>query len=257
MGPAWVRVRDAAHNGTLRAADPEARDVAARFEQFIEYLALGLSQDLGADVRVSRSRKSTAQERTAAAVKHLADAGTLGGTLRVPDAVAPMDLRADLRAKRVLCSVVVRAPEDGRPATRINWLLRQLTEAPADLRIEVAFNGTRETTSLLLAEAREEPSRLLSPSEPKRLPKSFTLELGRPLGTKRGRVKGSFVADTRQQTIGFYRDVLQGLSAWQPKAPKLREVPDEELTQDATPSPPPFAVQDETREIGQATEPES
>ena len=34
MGDKWVEVRNAAANGTLRAADPEARDVAARWDQF-------------------------------------------------------------------------------------------------------------------------------------------------------------------------------------------------------------------------------
>ena len=41
MGDKWVRLRDAAHNGTLRAADPEAREVVERWEQFGDYLALG------------------------------------------------------------------------------------------------------------------------------------------------------------------------------------------------------------------------
>ena len=50
MGESWVRVRDAARQGTLRATDKEVRGVAERWEQFIDYLALGLSQDLGRDV---------------------------------------------------------------------------------------------------------------------------------------------------------------------------------------------------------------
>ena len=63
MGDKWVRVRDAAHNGTLRAADPEARGVAQRWEQFGEYLALGLSQDLGRDVLEREVRQLSVHPR--------------------------------------------------------------------------------------------------------------------------------------------------------------------------------------------------
>ena len=57
MGQSWVPVRDGARQGTLRAADKEVR--AERWEQFVDYLALGLSQDLGRDVEPVRSRKQT------------------------------------------------------------------------------------------------------------------------------------------------------------------------------------------------------
>ena len=57
MGERWVRVRDAARQGTVRSTDPEVRVIAQRWEHFVEYLALGLSQDLGRDVKPVRPRK--------------------------------------------------------------------------------------------------------------------------------------------------------------------------------------------------------
>ncbi|HZV75779.1 MAG TPA: hypothetical protein VFF79_18890 [Conexibacter sp.] len=128
MGSSWVAVRDAAHAGTLRAADPEARDVCERWDQFMEYLALGLAQDLGADVAVVRPRRQTPEQRVQALVRTLADDGALVGSVRVPDAVAPLDLRADLRTRRMIASVTVDAPGEGRPLSRINWLLRQIAD---------------------------------------------------------------------------------------------------------------------------------
>ncbi len=56
MGENWVAVRKAAHDGTLRPSQ-EARDVAERWEQFTQYLCLGLSQDLGENVTVVRPRR--------------------------------------------------------------------------------------------------------------------------------------------------------------------------------------------------------
>src|SRR4051812_9145224 len=161
MGEKWVAVRDGARHGTLRPG-PEVRKVAERWAQFIEYLALGLSQDLGRDVVPVRARNESNEARLDALVKSLVDSGALSAAVRVPDAVAPLQLTADLRARQVMTAVTVDAPKESRPGARINWILRQLKEAPADLRVEVAFTGARETTSLLLREAREYPDRLLS-----------------------------------------------------------------------------------------------
>lgn len=203
MGENWVRVRDAARAGTLRAADAEAREVAERWDQFVQYLCLGLSQDLGRDVRPVRPRAQTTRERLDAAVKRLAQEGTLVAALRVPNAVAPVALEADLRTRTVTTSVTLDAPDEGRPRTRINWMVRQLRQAPPDLRMDVSFEKLRETSSLLLAEAREYPDRLLCASDPKRPPRAFRLALVRPMGTKRGRGQGSFVRETRRQAVDF------------------------------------------------------
>jgi hypothetical protein len=134
---------------------------------------------------------------------------TLDAVLRVPDAVGDLRLRADLRARRTLTSVTVEAPREGRVKSRINWLLRQLGDAPDDLRVEVVYPGARDTTSALLAQTRDEPTRLLYPPDPKREPGSFILTLARPMGSKRGKTEGSFVRETRGQTFDFYRELVR------------------------------------------------
>jgi len=96
-----------------------------------------------------------------------------------------------------------------------------LSKAPKDLRVEVQFARTQETTAMRLADALEDPKALLSPSDPKREPRSFNLSLARPLGTKRGRGERSFVLETRRQVVSFYGDLVENLRAWQGKAPKL------------------------------------
>lgn len=253
MGQHWVRVRDAAHAGTLRAADPEARSVCERWEQYLEYLALGLSQDLGRDVTVVRARRQPVDQRIQGVLRTLADEGALTGSIKVPDAVSPLNLRADLRTRRAVISVTIDAPREGRPLSRINWLLRQLKGAPGDLRVEVGFQGTRETTSLMLSEAREEPQALLSPTDARRVPRAFAVELARPLGAKRGKGRGSFVTETRAQAVDFYGDIVQSISTWRPRAPRLRVEP-EPAGDVATPEPPAFARVDE-RDAGEAHEP--
>lgn len=221
MGQNWVQVRNAARDGTIRPGDEGVRDVVDRWEQFVEYLCLGLSQDLGVQVLSAQSRTKDGQSWTDELLKRLESEGVLSSSFKVPGAVGPIEVEADLRARLTRVSVKLSAPKEGRPLTRINWMLRQLRKAPDDLRTEVRFARTKESTALLLRDAREEPRALLSPSDPKREPRGFTLSLARPLGTKRGKGERSFVLETRRQVVSFYGDLVEGLTDWRPKAPKL------------------------------------
>lgn len=223
MGEHWVAVRDAARQRTLRASDRGVREVAARWEQFIQYLCLGLRQDLGREVVAVLPRKTDAAARMEAAVKTLVQEGKLDAAIRVPDAAGLLELEADLRSRQLTAAVEIGAPREGRPKTRVNWLLRQLREAPPDLRVDVRFVAAKETTSLLLRDAAEHPERLLSPANPHREPRAFRLALSREMGAKRGKSPGSFVHATRQQTLDFYRQVMQGLRPWTPSPPRLPE----------------------------------
>jgi hypothetical protein len=241
MGENWVKVRNGAGAGTLRAADPEVRDVAERWDQFVEYLCLGLGQDLGRDVRPVRPRKQTAAARLDDNAEALANGGAVEAAIRVPDALGPLVVQADLRTRKVITSVVVEAPGDGRPATRVNWLLRQLKEAPDGLVVEVNFANTKATTAGLLSSARDDPGSLLLANDRTRPPRAFRLALSRPMGTKRGKGERSFVLETRKQTIDFYRDLVQNLRPWRAVPPKLPEEP-EEVPETPTAEPPPFAA---------------
>lgn len=253
MGSAWVPVRKAAHEGTLRATNAEASQVAERWEEFTQYLGLGLSQNLGVHVVSPRPRGQTTPARLDESVKELVADGTLTAVLRVPDAVGDLRIQADLRAKRTLTSVTIDAPREGKAKPRINWLLRQLADAPEDLRIEAVFPSARQTTSELLGVVREDPAKLLYPADPKREPKAFTITLGRAMGQKRGKAEGSFVRETRGQAIEFYGEIVQQLKGWQARPPKLRES-DEPAGTVASPEPPSFG-EGEVRDVGDAPDP--
>jgi hypothetical protein len=243
MGENWVAVRNGAGDSTLRATDAEVRDVADRWEQFVEYLCLGLGQDLGRDVRPVRPRNQTAAMRLEANCVALANGGTLDAAIRVPDAVGPLVVQADLRTRKVITSVVVEAPGDGRPPTRVNWLLRQLKEAPDGLVVEASFANTRATTASVLSAARETPQALLLANDSKRPPRAFRLALSRSMGTKRGKGERSFVLETRKQAIDFYRELVQNVRPWRASAPKLPDEP-AEVPETARPEPPPFSATD-------------
>lgn len=75
------------------------------------------------------------------------------------------------------------------------------------------------------------------------------------MGTKRGKVPGSFIHDTKRQVVDFYRDVVQGLVAWQPRAPKLPAAAQLSEVEHPASEPPPFSAL-EVREPGEARDPD-
>ncbi len=224
MGPSWVPVREGIAAGTLRASDKGAAEVAARFDALLRYASLRLGRSLGAEVVPLISRKEAADPalRGAALVESLVKEGRLTGSLRIPNAVAPLQLELDLRAGRVTCSVDIDAPKEGRPATRVNWLIRQLKAAPEGLRVEAfAMHGRGTSSASLLKDVREDPTVLIQ--DPKRELKTFRLALSAPLGTKRGRGRGAAIDSVLTAVDSFYSEVLQYLKAWTATPPKFRE----------------------------------
>lgn len=224
MGQHWVAVREAVAAGTIRANDPHAPEVVARFDALLRYASLRLGQRLGTDVVQNLSRKDVAdpKQRAAELVKSLAESGLLSGSIKIPGAVGPITVTADLRASQVSCHVDVPAPQSGRSTTRVNWLVRQLKDAPDDARIEafaarVRGGGAAE----LLHAVREEPKLLID--DPTRDLKSFRVARVATMGSKRGRGRGAFIDSVLDTLDGFYGDVVQNIKPWSPAPPKLRD----------------------------------
>jgi len=224
MGASWVTVRDAVAAGTLRASDRSAPEVAARFDALLRYASLRLGRRLGTEVTPLLSRKDAADPavRLQTLVTELASSGTLAGAIKIPNAVSPLSLELDLRSGRVTCHVDLDAPREGRPATRVNWLVRQLKNAPGPLRIEAHAAFARGAgTAALLKDVRDNPALLLDDS--KKDIRTFRLALISPLGPKRGRGRGGAIDSVLDAIDAFYGDVLGQLKAWTPTPPKLRE----------------------------------
>ena len=227
MGPSWVAIRDAAHQKTLRLTTAGLGDVAARWEQLVEFLALELTRDLGRRVTAVWPRELGVAGRLDRHAHSLVESGQFHAALRVPDAVGPLELTSDLWTRRLSTAVSVDAPSTGKPKTRVAWLLRQLDDMPEPVRFEVHYPNVRDAVGCLLIDARAKPERLLLPGDPHREPRSFRLVLGRDLGLKRGSGRGSFVAESSEQTTDFYRSVVQRLRPWRAPAPTLPTPPEE------------------------------
>lgn len=234
MGIHWVSVREAVTAGTLRAADKSAPEVVARFDALIRYLSLRLGRQLGTDVLPILSRKEQAEPglRTQALLHSLASTGELSGAIRIPHAIAPIHIVADLRAARLTCYVDVEAPREGRSTTRVNWLLRQLKSAPDSTRLEAFTVHARGAGAAeLLGKVRQDSSVLVA--DPKREMRMFRVAMSAPMGVKRGRGRGAFIDSVLELVDTFYGDVVQHLKAWSAAPPRMREpvaVPEQPVT---------------------------
>ncbi|MBM0203693.1 stress response protein [Micromonospora sp. STR1s_5] len=223
MGPAWVQVRDGVSAGTLRASDSGAADVVGRFDALIRYACLRLGRQLGTDVTPALSRRdlSDPAARTQALVNQLCTTGTLTGSIRIPGAVGPLQVVADLRAGQIACHVDVDAPRTGRPTTRVNWLIRQLRDAPETVRIEAfAMHARGGGATDLLRQVRTEPTTLII--DPTRELRAFRVAQSTAAGTKRGSGRGAFIDSVLQAIDDFYEQIIQNLKPWMPAPPRLR-----------------------------------
>lgn len=225
MGANWVPVRQSVTAGTLRATDRGAPEVVSRFDALLRYTSLRLGRQLGTDVVQVRSRREAADPslRAQALLESLVSRGELNGAIRIPATVAPIQFTADLRAGRITCHVDIDAPTQGRPTTRVNWLLRQLKPAPDSVRVEAFVANARGGGSAeLLGKVREDVNVLIS--DPKKELRSFRVAMSVPMGTKRGRGRGAFIDSVLDLVDTFYGDVLQHLKAWSAAPPRMREV---------------------------------
>ncbi|MEX1252823.1 MAG: hypothetical protein WEE64_00635 [Dehalococcoidia bacterium] len=221
MGMHWPTIRNAAKDMTLRLSDEGVRGVAGRWDQLVQFLCLRLAARLGREVRpvLSRSEVENPGSRINATVRELVDEGAMSAAMRIPHAVAPLLLRANLRTMTAEASIDVSAPDVQRPSARLIWLLRKLKNAPGDLRMDVAFLWARDTSSELLSNVIQDPRRILLGAN--RQPKSFRLTLAKSVGAERKSGEGSFMGDLSSLVDRFYREVVQDIKPWTQPAPQL------------------------------------
>jgi hypothetical protein len=222
MGPSWTAARDGARAGTLRKTDSAPGAVAARWDDLVRYLALGLTSDLGREVRqVLPATERTPSARKQALTDSLVASGQLYAELNIPDAAGPLLVLADLKARQVTASTIIEAPKEGTSKGRVSWLLRHLQKGPEGLLVEARAARWSDSAAAQLAEARQVPAMLYPDS--KRDIRAFRLSLTTNMGLKRDSGRGSFVESVTTTAQSFYGDVLQNLRPWKASPPKLKK----------------------------------
>ncbi len=198
--------------------------MVSRFDALLRFASLRLGRRLGTEVTPGLTRKemSDPSVRAQTQLSSLLKDGALRGSIRIPNTVGPMQVHVDLQAGRVTCQVELDAPKQGRPVTRVKWLIRQLRGATDDVRIEAATAHQRGPGAAeLLKAVRQTPESLVA--DKGRDLRSFRVAKTTPIGTKRGTGRGAFIDSVLTAVDSFYSDVLQHLKAWAAAPPPMRE----------------------------------
>lgn len=238
MGQNWVGVREAVSLGSISNTDKRLPEIVQKYESLMRFVAFKLSARLGVQAQelAPKLAKDDPKKHLAKTTSDFITTRTLRGQIRIPGTISDIDLVADLRASQILCSIDVTAPNDGRDLTRINWLLRQLKDAPGNLRIEVYAKRSRQADAIVLLQDAILNPKKLAPVADREIA-LFRLVTTTKMGTKRGNGAGSFIGSVTDAVEATYGAVLQGLRPFSAKAPKLSDTVVELIPETAAEQP--------------------
>ncbi len=225
MGEHWSTVRDEIRKGTASNATAALDEIATKWDELTRHLTLRLSAQTGANVRHLLSRsENDPKNRLRALRNQLLNDGCLSSDIRVPNAASDIKLTADLRTGQIAAEAIVQAPGDKKGRGSIGWLTRQLRQSPADLSVEAFAKNARTPEIATLAEAAEDPTRLLGDGQSN--VSRFRLVTYREAGKNRrngGRSPG-FIDSVNRAFDEFYQLVVQQITPWAPTAPKVKAI---------------------------------
>ncbi|WP_261623962.1 hypothetical protein [Nesterenkonia marinintestina] len=222
MGSAWSEVRSSIRNGIVRKTDDAVAETALKFDGLVRFTCFTLSQRLGADVtpKLPRRQRDDPQERAAALAAEIERDSSMSATISVPDTVADLEVRCDLRGRQIHTFATIPASGQVRNQSRVNWLLRPIPDERQELVIEA--KGNRRTHAATIADFRGELKHVLPSDFPQIT--SFTVTQVQPMGSAQTtRAKDSFITSFIEAVSDFYIGVLQPQRVWSAPAPKYKK----------------------------------
>ncbi|MEO1563352.1 MAG: hypothetical protein AAFR98_07940 [Pseudomonadota bacterium] len=210
--------------GVIPAKSQDAVAVVASWHQETRDLALILSRMTERHVseRLSRKNRGNPQERIKEELTHLREYRQLISELDVPDAASSINVVADLSRRTIDVGMTIRAPED-RVSTKakLNWLLKQIkTTVTEDCFIRLLWPGKAESTQYSIQQLRDEPN-LAGKDREHLVPHSFHVFYSKRSGA-RFTQQSNFIVDLETVVPDFYREIGSDLTAWQPRAPRIK-----------------------------------
>ena len=248
LGAHWGIVLQAAREHKLSTVPNQLTDVTEHWDAFLKKLAFRLRAKMGADVqrRTSRADVKDPGKRTKQMCAEALDSGILTGALKVRDAIGDIRLELMLQGKVVRYSVRFPAPSEGRTKTRLNWLLRKLPidDLPKGLQVRVEWNRRGLYTEAPIDALQDGPMPIMTGPDHAAIstdaePRFFVLGWTMGLATGRGRAGVRVLASITDGVERFYRQAMEGLVPYVPKAPRFpRDEPEESPPEKATSSAP-------------------
>ncbi|WP_321447654.1 hypothetical protein [uncultured Cohaesibacter sp.] len=222
--------------GSIGSKSQAAGIVLEAWHQETRDLSMILSRMTGNLVTESLPRKHVGDptQRQKDDLAHLRESLCLCCKLVVPDAAAPIEIRADIARRTLDIGMTLKAPDEKKSIkARLSWLLRQLKPDNDDgLFIRLLWPGTSEPTQHPVSELRKDPNLAAEGKEHLR-PHSFHIFLSERLGAKFTQ-QTNFVSELERLVPKFYGETGAHLSVWVKRAPQIK--PDRTSGQDVTPT---------------------
>ncbi|MEP1327139.1 hypothetical protein [Pseudophaeobacter sp.] len=211
--------------GVIAVKSTDAQAVITAWHQETRDLSLILSRmtETYVSERLPRKHISDGNLRSKDELNTLKEMHQLQAELDVPDAAAPIKVVADISRRSVDVGMVLRAPEDKVSVkARVNWVLRQIkTDRLDDLYLRLMWPGKSEPTQHLVSDLKANPDSAAEGKD-QLSPHSFFVFRSKQLGARFAQ-QVNFIVDLEEMVPAYYRDVGANLSAWQKRAPRIKE----------------------------------
>lgn len=234
LGEKWNEVLQAARTGNLRGIKHRLEDVVQHWDGFIRKAALRLRAKLGVEVEPRLSRRERAEPRER--IKRILDYALLNdsllGALKIPHTAGDLEIDLNLRSKNVQYRVILDPPLEGRQASRVRFLTRQLREikeAPEDLVVVLEWSKKGLESRAKLRDLREDNALIMRDSSGRLVtkdvyPRRFRFEWTTALQKGKGRSNVTVLEGISNNLEKFYQSIVEKLRPWRPPTPKLSKV---------------------------------
>lgn len=227
MNKEWREVvKSIAGGAKLRKSDEPVLATVKAWHQEQKDMCLILSRRLQTSValKLPRRHADSSDEWEKATVEELLASNCLDTSIDVPDAAAPIKVRANLARKTITFSIRVKAPEDRKSTkARVNWLLRQLPNASDNrLQLRLHYPGSKPHQTHDLAALRENITVIDESGGV--VANHLELRMFDDLG---GRFSGTktFIESLEANLTTFYDQAAVSIKQWQASAPKSVQKP--------------------------------
>ena len=228
MKPGWSAAIEQINSGArLRLKDPIVAEAVESWHQEEQDVALILSRNLGLLVEsgVKKHRKNL-QGRLDGDSKQLIDKSTLSSEYRIRGAVSDLVIEAHFKRRTIEMNVSIIPPSTMGIKGQLGWIGRQLAQChkknpelyemvESGLLIEVWVKNARVAERAQVSQL-EGLLEHLQGREIRELRVIHLEDFGKAFSS---RIK--FVERLEQMALSFYTGVVQHLTNWEPKAPKI------------------------------------
>jgi len=228
MKPGWSAAIEQINSGArLRLKDPIVAEAVESWHQEEQDVALILSRNLGLLVEsgVKKYRKNL-QSRLDGESKQLIDKSTLSSEYRIRGAVSDLVIEAHFKRRTIEMHVSIIPPSTMGIKGQLGWIGRQLAQChkknpelyemvESGLLIEVWVKNARVAERAQVSQL-EGLLEHLHGREIRELRVIHFEDFGKAFSS---RIK--FVERLEQMALSFYTGVVQHLTNWEPKAPKI------------------------------------